>query len=100
MSLKKTVARVSGRKTVLLPLKPVQKYCQYAAVTPTELAPHLGVSRQRASALLHAGRVDGPKWSAMAPDGGWYVWLPLTVSKGSRGPKRSLLAVSQRKGVA
>lgn len=97
MRPKKTIARVSSRKTVLLPLKPVQKYGSYAAVTPTELAPHLGVSRQRASALLHARRVGGPKWPSNAPDGRWYVWLPLTVSEGTRGPKRVLAVASQRK---
>lgn len=87
MSTKKTVALVSVQKTVLQPLQPFQKYCGYAVVTPSELAPHLGVSRQRASALLHARRVDGPKWPARAPDGRWYVWLPLLLSAGSRGPK-------------
>lgn len=83
-----------------MPLKPAEKHGSYALVTPTDLAPHLGVSWQRASALLHARRIDGPKWPAKTPDRRWYVWLPLKVIEGSRGPKRPVAAASQRKAVA
>lgn len=88
MRRKKTVAH-------LKPLQPVSKWCDYAQVTPSELAPHLGVSRQRASALLHARRIAGPKAFPRAPDGRWYVWLPLQVIPGSRGPKNGFLKAKE-----
>lgn len=85
-ALKKTVAPVSAQKPALQPLQPAEKYGTHALVTPAELARHLGVSRQRASALLYARRVAGPKCFPRAADGRWWVTLPLKVLPGTRGP--------------
>lgn len=51
--------------------------------TATQLGRYLGVSRQRASALLVGGRIAGA-WKA--EDGSWKAWLPLRVLPGQRGP--------------
>lgn len=67
-------------------LKPVFPGCGYALVTPSELGRHLGVSRQRASALLHRRRVLGHPFLPRDASGRWYVAFPVRLRPGSRGP--------------
>lgn len=75
MTRKNTVARVSPFQWAKKDL-PVH-------FTPIELGRYLGVSRQRASALLAGGRVET---AVKGEDGRWSAWLPLRVVPGQRGP--------------
>lgn len=75
---------MSRKKTVAL--KPALGWGQsdrLAQFTATDLGRHLGVSRQRASALLNAGRIEG---AAKLQDGRWQAWLPIAIAPGARGP--------------